>query len=500
MEKLKEIIDLVNLNKIKSIEIIDSKANADTKLMQLYNGIRSGKLKNDNEAKKCLYPNKEDSNAYYKLKHTLRERLFNTVFFIDTKSSKHSDIHNAHLYIQKITALIQILITKGLKQNAIYMAKKGLKIATQYEFTEEKLSMLRILRFHDGTLSGNDKKFQEYDALINKSSDLLRSEVKVEGFYYKILKLYVNNKSTKPYVFKTASEHIVELEEFVPQKPSANWTYHYAMISIAKFMSINDYSKTLEVCDQALTKIQSLSFEHTKSLVNISSQAIACCIQLKQYEKGESFINIGIKFIQKGMFNWFKFKELHLTLCFHTQNYAKAWEIFNQTIVHKKFAKLPDNIKEVWKIYEAWLHFFIQTKILKIDIPETSKTFNIFKYANEVPVFYKDKRGLNIPIHISQIALLLQQKKYNTIIDRMEAIEKYKDRYIDKNYNFRSNIFINMLMTIPKTSFNRKQTIEKTTKYRQKLEKVSIDIANQSADIEILPYEHIWDVLLEYLD
>ena len=500
MEKLKEIINLLNLNKIKSIEIIDSKANADTKLMQLYNGIRSGKLKNDDEAKKYLYPNKEDSNAYYKLKHTLRERLFNTVFFIDTKSSKHSDIHNAHLYVQKITALVQILITKGLRQNAIYMAKKGLKTATQYEFTADQLSMLRILRFHDGTMSGNDKKFQEYDSLINETSDLLRSEVKIEGLFFKVLTLYVNNKSTKPFVFKTTSEYLIELEEFIPQKPSANWIYHYAMISITKFMSVNNYIETLSICDETMNKILSLDFKHTKSIVSISGQAISCCIQLKQYEKGESFINTGIKFVQEGRFNWFKFKELHLTLCFHTQNYSKAWEIFNQAILLKKFKKLPSNIREVWKIYEAWLHFFIQADKLEVEIPESSKNFNIFKYANEVPVFYKDKRGLNIPIHISQIALLLQQKKYNAIIDRMEAIEKYKDRYIDKDHNFRSNTFINMLMAIPKASFNRRQTIEKTAKDREKLEKVSIDIANQSADIEILPYEDIWDVLLEYLD
>jgi len=499
VDKLREIINLLDLNKIKSIEIIDSKTKTDTKLMQLYNGIREGKLVNDNDAKEHLYSNSSNNNAYYKLKHTLRERLLNTIFFIDAKTSKNSDIHNAHLNIQKITSLVQILLTKGLKQNAIYMAKKGLKISKIYEFTEERLILARILRFHDAIMSGNEIAFQKYDAIVNKSTDLLRSEVKVEGLFFQILILYVNDKSTKPYVYDTTTKYLEELAGYKPMEPSANWIYHYTMVSVAKYMSINDYAETLTICDNALEKIRSLPFKHTKSIVNISSQAITCCIQLKLYKKGEKNIMIGLEIIESGMFNWFKYKELYLTLCFHTCHYSKAWEIFNEVIFHKKFKNLPAGVREVWKIYEAWLYFFIKAGKITPNQEIKTKKFRITRYGNDVPIFFKDKRGLNVPILISQIALLLQQEKYDIVIDRMDAIAKYKDRYLDKAHNFRSNVFIRMLLTIPKADFKQKLVTKKAAKHRLMLDEISLDLANQSADIEILPYEDIWEVLLEQL-
>ena len=499
MDKLKELIELLNLNKIKSIEIIDHSTDIDTKLMQLYNGIRKGKFPDDDSAKKKLYSNASDSNAYYKLKHTLRERLYNTIFFIDVKSSKYGDIYKAKMQTQKISSLIRILLTKGLKKNAIYMATKGLKLATNYEFTEEQLFFARTLRSHVSSMLGDQKRFEEYDIIVNNCSDLLRSELKIEGLFLNIIVLYVNDKSTKTYVYDVASSYLKELEVYEPTTPSANWIYHHTMIQVAKHMSVNDYEKTLAICDKSLDKINTLNFKHTKSIINISSQAIACSIQLKLYEKGEKYIALGLSILQPGVFNWFKYKELYLTLCFHTKQYAKAWEIFNEVIVHKKFKNLQASTREVWKIYEAWLHFFIKANKINITNLDEEKVFRISRYANEVPTFFKDKRGLNVPILISQIALLLQQKKEDIILDRMDAIAKYKDRYLDKEYNYRSNVFIRMLLTIPKAYFKRTLVIEQTQKYRTLLDEVPLDIANQSADIEILPYEDIWEILLEQL-
>ena len=498
MDKLKEIIDLLTFNKIKSIEILDHNANPDSKLMKLYNGIRKGKLLSDKTALEYLYPD-NNSNAYYKLKHSLRDRLLTTVFFIDVKSSKHSDIHKAKLSVQKTISLIQILLTKGTKKNAIYLANKCLPITDKFEFTHEKLTLTRILRRHTATMLGDSKEVEKYDKIISETMELLNAEVLAEGYFYKILALYVNNKSTKPHVYEQSSNYLLDLESKKPIITSANYVYHSSMVSIAKQMSVNNYKGSLEICENALEEISQLKFIHTKSIVNLSSQAIACCIQLKLYDRGQKLIMAGINIMQVGIFNWFKYHELHLTLCLHTKNYQKAWEIFTNVVSHKKFKNLNNNVKQIWKIYEAWLNLFISAKQINADSDEDNKQFRISKFVNEVYTFSKDKRGLNVPILIVQIALLLHQKKYGIVIDRMEAIAKYKDRYINKLDNFRSNIFIRMLLKIPKEDFKKDQVLNSTRKEYKLLQEVPLDIANQSEDIEILPYEDVWDVVVSEL-
>ncbi len=500
MKKLKEIIELLNMDKLKAIEIIDNNIDSNTKLMQLYKGIKTKKLTTDKEAKATLYPNTKDNNAYYKLKHTLRERLFNTIFFVDIKSNKYSDIHKAKLSVQKYSCLLKILLTKGLKVNSVDIAQKGLKLAQTFEFTEEKLIFARALRSHTAIILGDQNRFEEYDKIINECTELLRSEIKVEGLFFKTLSLYVNDKSTKPYVHERTKKYLRELENYQPSQPSANWIYHHTMIKIFMYMSINKYQKALSLCKDSIKEIHSFPFQHTKSIVNISSQMISCCIQLRQYEEGEKSILTGLEIMQPGIFNWFKYKELHMTLCFHTKRYSKAWEIFNKVTSLKKFNGLQDNVKEIWKIYKAWLYFFINSGKIVLEKNSQHQKFKVSRYANEVPIFFKDKRGLNVPILISQIVLLLQQKKHNTVLDRVEAIKRYKSRYLHDEYNFRSNIFISMLLIVSEEAFDRKTIIDKTLKERELLDKVPIDIANQSADIEILPYEDTWNILLEQLE
>lgn len=134
---------------------------SDTKLMQFYHGIHSGKLKNDQEAFEFLYPELDNRNAYYKLKHVLNERLRNTLFFIDIKKNKFSNIKKAYLECQKLIGHFNLLLVKGARTNALYIGGKALKIAEKYEFTQEVLYLARNLASNYASIYGDRKKYQE---------------------------------------------------------------------------------------------------------------------------------------------------------------------------------------------------------------------------------------------------------------------------------------------------------------------------------------------------
>ena len=75
MTELKELVDIITRNKVKSIEIIGNPSDKGTKMMQFYDLIAKGQVQSDEEAFRLLYKKGEDKNAYYKLKHLLRDRL-----------------------------------------------------------------------------------------------------------------------------------------------------------------------------------------------------------------------------------------------------------------------------------------------------------------------------------------------------------------------------------------------------------------------------------------
>ncbi len=145
--------------------------------------------------------------------------------------------------------------------------------------------------------------------------------------------------------------------------------------------------------------------------------------------------------------------------------------------------------------------YYLSTRDL-VDIYQHKgpEKFRIKKFLNEVPTYSKDKRGNNITILILHILLLLQQRKYGEIIDRVESLKTYSHRYLRQDDTFRSNCFIKMLLQLPAASFHKKGVIRKAKKYWEKLQSVPLKKANQSVELEIIPYETLWEFVLNSLD
>lgn len=472
---------------------------SDTKLMQFYQGVHSGKLKNDREAFEYLYPDMDNRNAYYKLKHVLNERLRNTLFFIDIKKNKFSNIKRAYLECQKMIGHFNLLLTKGARTNALYIGEKALRIAEKYEFTQEVIFLARNLASNYASIYGNRKKYCEFSEKVFAKREVFLAETMAEMFFTDLLSLYVKDKSTKTYVYQLATDHLKQLQVYRDKVHTSNFLFAYNMLRTIKYMSINDYQACYEVTFEALEGIRHYRFFNTRAFGTLSFQYIACCIQLKKYEEGVAIIRELQEMIDPGTFNWYKIQELHFTLSLHTKNYREANEIYRLVKRQPNFCQLVDNTRETWIIYGAWIYLLKATGNIPCQPGQAINGFRIQKFLNDVPTFAKDKRGLNVPILISHIFLLLQQKRHDVLLDRLDAIEKYKSRYLDRHHNLRSNVFIDMLMQVPKFHFRRKRVVQKTKRLNARLKRVRLEVANQSHDLEIIPYEDAWEILLEML-
>ena len=56
-----------------------------------------------------------------------------------------------------------------------------------------------------------------------------------------------------------------------------------------------------------------------------------------------------------------------------------------------------------------------------------------------------------------------------------------------------------MLMLIPEASFHREAAARKATRLMDQLREVPLAIANQPHEIEIIPYEDLWSMILDAL-
>ncbi len=86
------------------------------------------------------------------------------------------------------------------------------------------------------------------------------------------------------------------------------------------------------------------------------------------------------------------------------------------------------------------------------------------------------------------------------VIDRVESLNLYCYRYLRKDDTYRSNCFIKMLLQLPKANFHREAVVRKTEKLYNKLIENPSNLSMQASEIEIMPYEMLWEYVLDSLD
>lgn len=497
MRELRELVSIVNRHKIKTLEILGPTLPPHSKIMQLYEGISSGVFESDEEAMEFLYGHPERSkNSYWKLKHDLKRRLLNTVFFIDRKQDRQSNYENAFYNCYRELTAARFLLRRGSRQLAVELLHKVLKKAVQIELTPVVLETLQLLRHHYGVILGDRRKFAEYDKLVDYQLQLYQAEVRADGYMEEMLSHYVTDKSTKKHHFDKAEEYEKALKEMLQEAKSQKLHHRCSFMAVAKNMIVNDYEATVQACLKAVRHFRQLDQIPDSYIRPYLYQLVVSYIQLKAYQKGEEAVEQLLKMLEPGQSNWFKGMELSCVLALHSKNYLKAFQTWTECTGSPQFRHLYPSAREPWHIMEAFIYYtYTAGKIRGLE----EHRFKLGKFINEVPVFSKDKRGYNIPILIIQILFLIHQGNYDAVHERLDAISRYAIRHLRREEHYRTNCFIRMLNQLPRAFFRRRELERMTALQFQQLHNVPLGLAREAHEIEIIPYEDLWALVLEGL-
>jgi len=503
MQDLQELVQIITPTKLRSIELLDNDPDTPSLLRTFYEGIAEERFTTDQEAAEYFYNEDETSSTYQSLRNNLKNRLINSIFLINMKQASYTERQRAFYECNREWAATKILIANNARVSGIALCHKILKIAKKYEFSELVLDVSRMLRLHYGTREGDKKKFDRYNKLFKKYEDIWKEENLAEEYYSQLAIEYVNNKEQHQETFENAAQCYEDVKPALERHQSYRLQFCATLIRTIQYNCIGDHQRTIDVCEEGVRLFEAKDYRADTPIQIFLHQKLVCHIQLKQFEEGEKTALKCLELAVEGHYNWFKYQELFFLLSMHSREYRQAHDILSLVINHSRFRFLPDVIRETWRIFEAYVHYLV--KIGKIDLPDEIKDesyskFRVGRFLNETPIFSKDRRGMNIPILVIHILFMILQKKHDEAIDRIEAIEKYCSRYLVKGSTFRSNCFIKMLLKIPDSAFNKIKTIRQAKKYRRRLDEHPLNVTNQSHEIEIIPYEDLWEFAIDSLD
>jgi len=499
MEKLVELVNLVNKNKVKGIRIIDHR-NTEDRLYRFYEQLTKNEFKSDDEAAKFFFSSNASDYKYRRLKNRLKERLYNTLFFIDVNSPKFNDHQRAFYNCQKNLMTIRLLLARYGRNSAIELARKTLRYSEKYELSEITASLYETLRSHYATHTTDRLKYERAKKYCLKYTEIVEFEKLAERYYDDISIDIDERKASRDIIERKSKKYLKHLNDMSTKIRSYRFNLIRFFLALQQTRVTNDYHERIKVCDSALAFFAKKSFVSNQFLGAFEYNKLLSFIQLAQYDHARTAAKKCLSLFEMDTIRWFNTQEYLYILYTHLRKYESAYSVFREVTRSKYFKFQFQQKDEIWRIKEAFL--FLAYKLGKLQLsPNTALArFKVHKFLNEVPIFSSRKRSSNIPILIVQIIVLIVQKRYDELTHRIEAIEKYSSRYLRKDNNFRSNCFIKMLVQIPKHRFHQKAVIRNSKKYIAKLKSMPLQIADQSFQVEVIPYEHLWDYVLESLD
>lgn len=418
------------------------------------------------------------------------------VFLLEFRDPSYTDRQKAHFECNKRLATATTLLSKKIRNAGIEQMEILLRHAQYFEFTDIALNALYHLRLYNGTISGDLKKYERYREMYKEYQSIWLMENEAEELYTHMLSGFVASRAPQDEIAIKAESYFRQIEPHLAQCSSFRLHLCGRLLQLMVYNSQHNYQKVADLCEEAIDFFRQKPYSSKLPMQAFYCELVVSCVQLRDFGRGQAIIRQNAEIYDEGSFNWFKMQELYFLLALHTQHYDDAYDTCMQALAHRGMDEQPAQIQEMWKIYEAYMHLLV--RIRRVDRNPAEK-FRPARFLNEIPVFSKDKRGMNIPVLIVQFLYDIVDKRYDAGIERVEAVQKYVSRYLRKDELFRSNCFLKMLVQIPEAGFHREAVVRKAERYLSQLAETPLAIANQPHEIEIIPYEDLWQMILEIL-
>ncbi len=475
----------------------------DTLYYQLLRGVDEEKISDDNGAASYLFDASLSNNTHKlsNVKHRLTEKLGNLVFLVNPKRYGWTAYKKKFFECYKYFLIGKFLRYLNFREGSIVFAKRAFKISRDYQFYDIHASIastLADLRSVEGDVKG-------YKYYKNSSLDAIQkwsAEQEIKFHYLDIATELIRTSKLTDQLEQKIINYL--------QKARENYKVHqtyllyvYLIRFEAFYWEIKyDFKKVLdtwEAFDEYLKK--NPRFYNASQVAESFLKRMSACLNLRNYEQGEKYGQQANEKFKEGKLNWFIFNEYYFILMMHKGDYQSAYNIINKIMKHSMFDHLPDINKERWLLFNGFVNFVKEAGLdPAFSNQYYGKTrFKINKLINQLPTQSKDKYGVNTLIHILNYLFLLNRNEIDNLESLQEPLRQYRYRYLRFKNNQKMNLFVKMLLKVPNKSFSASKVQSATQKDHEKLAGTDFRYQGGYEDLEVIPYERLWEWILSRL-
>jgi len=501
MESLQELVKLVTQKRIKKIELFDeSSRNKSSNYFKLFEGIHSSRYQTDEEAAADIYQCSASEKKYLILKTRLKQKLLNTLFFLDVEPSESISEHDALGYeMRKSMFQAQVLLINGMHEVGVMLLEKLLRRVQELKISEVEWETAEMLRQHYAE-QGKYKTFLQYKQIAEDAKSRTLSEKEMQTLYEDLNIHHKRLRHQKTKLMEYAKNIHTKAEVILDKHDTKLLKYYYLKIKNLFHVIHDEHNEALRTIEEQMDYLGTYpTFKTKHQLEFLTLNKGQIFLHQKDFQEGEDFSKKQ-QHIEEGTNTWFTFQENRFLLAMHSSQFLKAGELFQQALGQNTFRLLPEKSKQRWFHFQAYLHYIYKSDKMKElrTLTQNSKIpFKLGEYFNILPKYSKANAGINTSILTAQVLFLLERLDVDESVRRIEMLQNYTRHYPKKDGHYRREIFIKMLKELYQQDFRFFQTNQNTEKDFLELQEVPMDYRGSNQFIEILPYEMIWQRILE---
>lgn len=492
MEHIKELVNIINKRKLSQIEAFDKSliSRKDTLFSKLYDGIANGIITTDEEAIFELYGSKKDAVSYRKLKSRFKNRLLNTLYFIDINNNTEvNSSKRAYFDCMNRLYLSNILLRYAENRSAsIHLILDNYSVAKKYNFFDIlKEYSYKLLVFYG--MTGEEKKYNEEHIAYQQYTKEYELEQKVQLIYTKVFLIVHYNKKSQEQKEKEIKQCAEDVKTISNESKSLVVYFIYIRTLLFYYEILGNNKKINDACDEYLKKYSNYysSILSENYLNTIYIYKLKSLFELRNYDDALTLIEEIIP-TSKGV-SYLAVKEFKIKIFLNNIEIENAKNILHRVQIDTQYKHANTALKERWFIYNAYTEFLENYKT------DGNYKFSLAKFVNDVTMTAQDKSGFNLAARILSILFYIGRNDLDNAMQHIESLRAYQTRYLKDEINIRSNLFIKLLSTMERKSFNYKN-LDHQKEYLVLKENYKNQILNES---EIIFYDKLWEMLLDIL-
>ena len=495
MNEIANLARIVTSRSLATLPILDLHNHQTNKEARLVVVLNASPDATQVQVVKLLYGRATAANvrALRRLQSRVRTKLLNQLYFLDHSDARLLVSRRFELECLDLLHKVSILYAEREYKMSERLLVRCMRLAEQGEFTQylvQSARMLRNLYVEQQQLIPHRK----ISKVLLRAQQVLAWEDEAEQLYSDTQLALNGTVAARRAVLPLLPDRMAQLDA-LHRRAGSFTTYNAGYRMRVAFEELQgNYQEIIRVTATASRRLRDGKLNARRFDIRFNHyMSIYAYLRSRQPAQGLRLAGEYARDFHPSSGNWFYFQEHHLLLALHAEQYERAQELMVVITKNPAYIMQRESAMQRWDLYRSYLDF-----VLPPQRATTARQRQMAQWVLQLPEYSRDKLGHNVAILVLQVLYFLRERNLEAALLRLERLRKYQQRHLYEPATLRSRLFLRLLQVVVDKNFDVDLAAERGKAIEQQLRDTPPP-GNAFAEVEIIPYEHLWALVLRLL-